>query len=111
MTGLRSDRIRDLNDSFRRAGPSHGGWALTSGAQALGFSAVSQIVALIQTCAEFDVDNDPHGEHDFGSIEIEGDRIFWKIDYYDLELAFGSADPSDPAVTRRILTIMLASEY
>ena len=59
----------------------------------------------------FTSDNDPHGERDFGSFAICGEHLFWKIDYYDQGLRFGSEDPSDPAVTRRIMTIMLASEY
>ena len=37
--------------------------------------------------------------------------VFWKIDAYDRTLEFGSDDPADPSVTRRVLTIMLASEY
>jgi hypothetical protein len=56
-------------------------------------------------------DNDPFEEHDFGSFEHDGERIFWKIDYYDRSLTKGSGAPSDPAQTRRVLTIMLASEY
>jgi Protein of unknown function (DUF3768) len=66
--------------------------------------------------AFFTEDNDPHGEHDFGSLDYEGKRIFWKVDYYD-RASFGtgrdmgSEDPSDPAKTLRVLTIMLASEY
>jgi hypothetical protein len=56
-------------------------------------------------------DNDPYSEHDFGSFEIEGDKFFWKIDCYDKTLEFGSPDPTDPSVTTRLLTIMLASEY
>jgi hypothetical protein len=59
----------------------------------------------------FSEDNDPHGEHDFGSFEQNGDAIFWKIDYYDKSLQAGSPDPADPAVTTRVLTIMLAEEY
>jgi hypothetical protein len=51
------------------------------------------------------------GEHDFGSFEVGHRKLFWKIDYYDPTLAFGSDDPSDPAKTARVLTIMLAEEY
>lgn len=64
----------------------------------------------------FTEDNDPHHEHDFGSIDYEGNRIFWKIDYYD-HASFGtgrdmgSEDPSDAAKTLRVLTVMLAEEY
>jgi hypothetical protein len=56
-------------------------------------------------------DNDPHGERDFGAYEHNGQRIFWKIDYYDTTLTKGSEDPGDPDKTVRVLTIMLASEY
>jgi len=59
----------------------------------------------------FTGDNDPHGEHDFGAFDLCEERLFWKIDYYDQDLRFGSPDPTDPAVTRRVLTIMLASDY
>jgi hypothetical protein len=70
----------------------------------------------VETFDSFTADNDPHHEHDFGNIDYEGLRIFWKIDYYD-RASFGtgrdmgSEDPSDPAQTLRVLTIMLASEY
>ncbi len=60
---------------------------------------------------DFTADNDPYGEHDFGAFQLGGEKLFWKIDYYDLALEMGSPDPADPAVTRRILTIMLAEEY
>lgn len=55
--------------------------------------------------------NDPHGEHDFGSFDVDGERLFWKIDYYDPSLSGGSEDPADEAATRRVITIMLALEY
>ena len=56
----------------------------------------------------FTPDNDPYGEHNFGSFEHNGIRVFWKIDYYDRNVEYGSEDPSDPAQTTRVLTIMLA---
>ena len=59
----------------------------------------------------FDPDNDPHGEHDFGEVEVGGLRFFWKIDAYDRALLGGSPDPANPAVTTRVLTIMRADEY
>ena len=60
---------------------------------------------------DFNADNDPHGELDFGSFELEGEKVFWKIDYYDLAGEFGSEDPTDPKKTLRVLTVMLAEEY
>jgi hypothetical protein len=38
----------------------------------------------------FNEDNDPHREHDFGSFDYDGQRIFWRIDYYD-RASFGTA--------------------
>ena len=57
------------------------------------------------------MDNDPNGEHDFGNFELAGQKFFWKIDYYDTTMEFGSEDPADSAKTTRVLTIMLTSEY
>jgi Protein of unknown function (DUF3768) len=55
--------------------------------------------------------NDPYGEHDFGVVEFDGQKIFFKIDYFDKTLTYGSPDPADPTVTERVITIMLADEY
>jgi len=60
---------------------------------------------------DFGPDNDPHGEHDFGLIEVGGQRIMFKIDYYDRAMMGHSPDPADAGVTARVLTILLASEY
>ena len=59
----------------------------------------------------FEAGDDPPGEHDFGALTVRGRRVLFKLDYYDTELAAGSPDPADPAVTTRVLTVMLASEH
>jgi len=63
------------------------------------------------TFSVFTADNDPHEEHDFGNFELAGHKFFFKIDYFDANMEFGSEDPADPAKTTRALTIMLAEEY
>jgi len=105
-----AERIRTLNDAFRRTFVG-GAVMITAGVEAM---PLDQRRSLLQKVRAFDVftdDNDPHGEHDFGSIDEGGVRCFWKIDLYDRNTEFGSPDPADPAVTTRVLTIMLAEEY
>ena len=82
---------------------------ITEGVQALGD--VNVVLRQVQLFDAFTPDNDPYGEHDFGSITLEDTTFFWKIDYYDLDLHMHSPDPSDETVTARVLTIMLAEEY
>ncbi len=112
MTTLSSaNRIRDLNDAMRKAGISSGKWMMTAGVMAQGPDFMLLAARAVQTFSAFSADNDPYGEHDFGAFDIAGKRVFWKIDYYDRDLRYGSEDPADPDVTTRVLTIMLASEY
>ena len=65
----------------------------------------------MRTFNDFDHENDPYGEHDCFVFEEDSHRFMAKIDYYDLELQYGSEDPSDPDVTTRVLTLLLAEEY
>jgi Protein of unknown function (DUF3768) len=103
-------RIRQLNDELRTIG--RGGLVMmTIGVQRLGVIHHAEIMHAIRSFDAFNEDNDPHGEHDFGALDLAGQRLFWKIDYYDLDLMMGSPDPADPNLTCRVLTIMLASEY
>ena len=71
----------------------------------------SAIREKVEAFSDFGPDNDPHGERDFGAFHHAGERIFWKIDYYDERLEGHSEDAADPTKTRRVLTILLASEY
>ncbi len=110
-SALAQARIRELNDRFRAGGPGLGHWVTTPGIRERGPAFVIVVARAVQTFDDFTSDNDPYGEHDFGALTLWGSRIFWKIDYYDPSMQSGSDDPSNPLVTCRLLTIMLASEY
>jgi Protein of unknown function (DUF3768) len=123
----RTKRIACLNDAARSAMGVACTAVATVGFRSLPEADQSQVRELIETYDVFDEDNDPHGERDFGCVYQLGDgrwtterprlcddereRVFWKLDYYDRDLQFGSEDAANPAVTRRVLTIMLADEY
>jgi hypothetical protein len=106
----KTETIRALNDELRQ-NLTVGTALITAGVAALGAEAVARIVKTIAVYDDFCHVNDPYEEHDFGSFEVDGQTIFFKIDYYDKALAFHSSDPADPAVTERVITIMLAEEY
>src|SRR3954453_23390341 len=117
-------RIAALNDLLRKGG--FGGTScFTSGVRKRGQFFVIDALRAVREFADFSPDNDPYGEHDFGSVLVPEKlaapvpaafagrlcKVFWKIDYYAPGLKHGSEDPSDPAKTARVLTIMLAEEY
>lgn len=123
-TVSRSERIARLNDGARQAMGLACVAVATEGFRALPELDQSRVRELVETFDAFTPDNDPYGERDFGVIYRDGagcwttvrparpdQTAFWKIDAYDRDLRFGSEDPADSAVTRRVLTIMLASEY
>ena len=105
-----TSKIQELNDSFRQTGVG-GLVVITKGIQNLERPIIQQILFAVSAYKEFKPDNDPYGEHDFGSFVIGEYKIFWKIDYYDKEFQFGSEAPSNPDITKRVLTVMLAEEY
>jgi hypothetical protein len=107
---MSTNTIRRLNDDFRR-NLDAGIAVITPAVAALGPEAVLRICKTIEVFDDFNHDNDPNQEHDFGRFEAEGHVIFFKIDYYDKQLDAASPDPADPSVTRRVLTIMAAGEY
>ena len=123
MMKTKTQQIAELNDQVRQRCqiPVFGKQKvpcqilMTQGVAALGPVAQICISAIVRDYDAFTEDNDPHGERDFGAFTYEEgkilEKIFWKIDYYDQALEYGSEDPADPEQTTRVLTIMLASEY
>jgi hypothetical protein len=103
-------KIRALNDSLRKT-MTGGRVYMTAGVDALPSDVKAMVVRRVSTFSDFTADNDPHGEHDFGSFEVSGRKVFFKIDYFDAAMEFGSEDPADATKTTRVLTIMLAEEY
>ncbi len=106
----RTDTIRDLNDAFRQ-NLAGGRVCLTAGVLALPGDGQARLIEEVRRFTAFDAGNDPHGEHDFGALTFGPGRYFFKIDYYDADLTFGSPDPAAPTVTRRVMTVMRADEY
>jgi hypothetical protein len=103
-------RIRELNDNLRR-NLTGGRIVMTPGIAALGPERVDRVVKAITVFDDFCNENDPYTEHDFGALDVEGKKVFFKIDAYDKSFSYASPDPTDPTVTERVITLMLAEEY
>jgi hypothetical protein len=107
---MSSERIRQLNDAFRTT--FKGGKVLmTASVEELPAPVKAHALLMVGEFSTFTKDNDPHDEHDFGKFELVGRTFFWKIDYYDQQCECGSEDPSNPKITTRVMTLMLASDY
>ena len=87
-----AQRIRELNDAFRTS-LSGGRVMMTAGIDALDSNVKAVIISKVATFGDFTADNDPHGEHDFGAIEVAGLKVFWKIDAYDPTMMWWTAPP------------------
>lgn len=107
---IKTARIRELNDQLRCKGLG-GRVVITRGIEALGPDGVRDVLTAVARFDDFTEDNDPWGEHDCAVLTVSGRRFVFKHDYYDRDLTYHSPDASDPAVTERVLTIMLAEEY
>ena len=102
--------IRLQNDRFRIT--FLGGLIVkTTGVDGRGAAFVQGCLDAVRAFDTFNEANDPFGEHDFGILEVEGQKVLWKIDAYDHDLRYGSEDPADPALTLRVLTLYLPEEH
>ena len=107
-------RCRELNDELRQNIGQNTGKnivVLTQGLQAQSNGFIREAISKIQRFNSFNSDNDPYGEHDVIVITIQNTRVIAKIDYFDNDLKFHSPDKADPVATKRVITIMLSSEY
>ncbi|MCT4334521.1 DUF3768 domain-containing protein [Paracoccus sp. YLB-12] len=109
--------IAEQNDRFRagltkgNASDLRGQVVVTSAVNAMGRDFVTAALMAVAGDSTFTPDNDPYGDHGFGTVTVLTLKLFWKIDLYDEELVYGSPAPANPAVTRRVLTIMFPSDY
>ncbi|MDF1803578.1 DUF3768 domain-containing protein [Thalassovita sp.] len=111
--------IAAQNDAFRRsilgttvaADAPQGQFVMTRGVAAFGPDAQLALTRRVAAFDTFNTDSDPHGWHEMGVIDLYGTTVWFKIDLYDVDYQYGSHEPSDPAQTRRVLTLLLPSEY
>ena len=103
-------KVRELNDALRQTF-KRGRVMMTQGVNALDDELKAKVIAAVQGFGKFHKANDPHHEHDFGSLTVDHAMYYWKIDYYDLAMSQHSLDPTNDEATIRVLTIMCADEY
>ena len=74
---MTTSTIAALNDAFRKG--EHQGTnrlLVTAGVSAKPASFVLRCLAQVRDFEAFSPDNDPYGEHDFGSFEVQGEKLF-----------------------------------
>ena len=104
-------RIRFLNKRLKWTGEG-GAFCMTASVNSLSIREVGAFWDKFRLEQVFNYeDGDPKNNHEFGTIKTEDHLFCWKINYYDLDVQHHSPDPADESITKRILTIMLASEY
>ncbi len=108
----KTKKIATLNDELRTTfSMSKGRVVTTPGVGNLPIEDQIKIYSLVKSFDGFSPENDPYGERDFGKVEHNGQKVFWKIDYYDRNQQCHSGDAADPDKTVRVLTVMMAHEY
>ena len=111
MTPSQTAQVRALNDKARTT-TEGGSFVTTRGIADKGMKFVVQVTAKVVQFTDFNANNDPHGEHDFGSFDHEGETIFFKVDVYEnAECVYGAEEPWNPDNSYRVITVLLASEY
>lgn len=117
--GVQAAIIADQNDAFRKSmcgfpdenSVPQGKLVMTQGVNAEGPAFHMVLMQRLAEYNNFTADNDPYGWHDFGGVKVNETDVWFKIDLYDENYEMGSETPHDTLVTRRVLTLLLPSEY
>ncbi len=121
FTPPNASMIAAQNDAFRRLAclgiapdqPIQGRMHVTHSMVEAGDGFVTEAVQATGAFDTFEPENDPDGWHDFGSVTIHGETVFWKIDLYEAasDFRYGAETPDNPTTTMRVLTIMMAHDW
>lgn len=107
-----AEQVAEDNDDFRSGfARGNGKISLSLGVQALNLEKQVELLGKVRAYNKFNADNDPYGEHDFGSVNLDGDLYFWKIDYYNPDMCTFCDPYVEENQPVRVLTLMLSSEY
>lgn len=83
---------------------------VTPGVAAKGIHFVREAIVGCAVDGNFTDFTDPYADHTFGTLDVQGERLYWQVDLYDADCVSGSPSPSDPAHTHRVVTIMFPIE-
>jgi hypothetical protein len=114
ITDEKKARIAALNDELRTRRTARNGRIIVTGAlieETGDGEKMARILDAIRDFSDFNDDNDPHGERDYGRVTVDGEEIMFKFDYYALNEENLSEHPEDPNVTIRVMSVFYASDY
>ena len=106
--------IAEQNDRFRSGWPASGvpgKFVLTCEIAARPSTFRNACLSAVMAYDDFNEGIDPYRTHEMGAFDIEGERVWFRIDAYDERYEYGSEDPTDLSKTRRVLTILFPHEW
>ncbi|MEG5173017.1 DUF3768 domain-containing protein [Microcoleus sp. B3-D7] len=111
-----AERIARLNDQLRQGDTKIGEIRITQAVKALLPEQQQNLLQLLRDFNTFEAGNNPYGERDFLSIQLDSKSYFFKIDYFDRKAwlenqEVSSQCPEDPDKTWRVATLMQSNEY
>ena len=114
---MNKEKIAKLNDELRKQiinnqwQKTHNMIVMSKGISEYDPMEQNAIFEKVAEYNDFSEDNNPFKERHFGDFEFNFVKMYWQIDYYDLNGEYHSEDKSNPDITKRVLTIMKADEY